>query len=88
MKYPNYTGTEPCAQVGIELFFTDPAKNGILEYRHLLQDTCRHCPMIVQCRDWALRHEEYGFWGGTTPRERVALRRELGITFKPLSRVA
>lgn len=88
MKYPNYTGTEPCAQVGFELFFADPAKNGILEHRALLQDTCRRCPILLQCRDWALRHEEYGFWAGTTPRERVALRKELGITFESLSRVA
>lgn len=31
----------------------------------------RHCPVIQQCRDWALEHHElYGVWGGMTESER------------------
>jgi hypothetical protein len=88
MRYPNFTGTEPCAQVGFEPFFEDPLPNGILEHRNLLIDTCNHCPMLVECRTWALHHEEYGWWAGTTRRERISLRKELGIKFQPLMRAS
>jgi len=87
MKYPNYTGTEPCAQIGMDFYFNEPT-NGIYIFRDLLKATCNECPMLVQCRTWALHHEEYGWWGGTTPRERVSLRKELGIKFEPLMRAS
>lgn len=37
---------------------------------------CRRCPVIVECRQHALRtHEPYGVWGGMTEEERkLALR--------------
>jgi hypothetical protein len=35
---------------------------------------CASCRAIVPCRDYALANEEYGFWGGTSPAERVAIR--------------
>ena len=88
MKYPNYTGTEPCASLGVSFYFSDVRIDGHYPYRDLLNETCDTCPMLAQCRAWALHHEEYGFWAGTTARERVALRRELGISFETLSRVA
>jgi len=33
---------------------------------------CRACPSLVQCRDWAREHREYGFWGGESEEERAA----------------
>ncbi|MFC9888180.1 WhiB family transcriptional regulator [Streptomyces pilosus] len=37
---------------------------------------CRRCPVLNDCRDWAVRHGETdGVWGATTPDQRRALRR-------------
>ena len=33
---------------------------------------CGSCPVIVECRDFARRHHEYGFWGGESEEERHA----------------
>lgn len=40
---------------------------------------CAACPVLDVCRDHAIRHERWGIWGGTSERERMRLRRELGI---------
>jgi WhiB family transcriptional regulator, redox-sensing transcriptional regulator len=37
---------------------------------------CQKCPARVPCLQWAIdANEQYGVWGGTTPRERIALRK-------------
>ena len=43
---------------------------------------CLTCPHLAPCRDWGVRHERFGIWGGTTQRERQRIRRELGITLE------
>ncbi len=35
---------------------------------------CTQCPVVHHCLDQALARHEYGVWGGTTERERQALR--------------
>jgi len=35
---------------------------------------CDRCPVRRPCLAWALRHEVHGIWGGTTEKERRALR--------------
>ena len=29
-----------------------------------LRDTCRTCPVLEECRPYAIIHEEFGFWAG------------------------
>lgn len=37
----------------------------------------RECPLLQQCLEFALiNNEKYGVWGGTTPEERKAIRKE------------
>ena len=39
---------------------------------------CARCPVMEECRDWAVEAgEPEGIWGGTTPEERRHLRRRL-----------
>ncbi|MFG2802307.1 WhiB family transcriptional regulator [Streptomyces pseudovenezuelae] len=39
---------------------------------------CRRCPVMLACRDWAVRHGEAdGVWGDTTASQRRAIRRAL-----------
>lgn len=36
---------------------------------------CHQCPVINTCREWAIRNEEEGVWGGTSQADRRAVRR-------------
>ena len=36
---------------------------------------CARCPVRDKCLVWALEHEDYGIWGGTTEKERRAIKR-------------
>jgi WhiB family transcriptional regulator, redox-sensing transcriptional regulator len=36
---------------------------------------CRRCPVADVCLRWAVEHDEYGLWGGTTREERKAMER-------------
>ena len=40
---------------------------------------CSTCPVVAQCLEWAIKHEEFGIFGGMTARARVRARREQGI---------
>lgn len=47
-----------------------------------LSKVCGNCPIIVECFEYALRHEEHGYWGGTSPRQRKHMREFLGVTLQ------
>lgn len=36
---------------------------------------CRTCPVILDCRSYARRHREQGFWGGENDDQRLEARR-------------
>jgi WhiB family redox-sensing transcriptional regulator len=39
---------------------------------------CSQCPVLDECFEYALEYEdEFGIWGGKTPRERRAYKRKL-----------
>lgn len=42
-------------------------------------EACGNCPVKSKCLNHALTYEEYGYWAGTTPNERKAMRKEMGI---------
>lgn len=43
---------------------------------------CQQCAIITECHEHAIRHEEFGFWAGLSPRQRRALRRANKIPFE------
>lgn len=43
---------------------------------------CAVCPVLLDCRTWALHHETDGIWGGMTEHERRSQRRRLGIRLR------
>lgn len=48
---------------------------GWAEQEHRAKQVCDSCPAVVECRAWALEHNErYGVWGGLTERERINIR--------------
>lgn len=38
---------------------------------------CLGCPVINDCRIYAIIHEEYGIWGGTSETERKRIQRKV-----------
>lgn len=77
-------GTDP------DLFFP-PGEAGLATQRQVAQAKalCARCPVMEQCRDWAVTSgESEGIWGGTTPAERRVLRGRLPRAVPAGSRVA
>jgi WhiB family transcriptional regulator, redox-sensing transcriptional regulator len=69
-----------CRDLDPDLFFpigtAGPAVTQIAEAKEI----CLTCPVRTSCLDWALRHyQDYGIWGGTTERERQALRSAVNV---------
>lgn len=50
-----------------------------------VREACRSCPLKDHCLEWALKHEDFGFWAGTTKTQRRKMRRRLGIKLTPIS---
>jgi WhiB family redox-sensing transcriptional regulator len=40
---------------------------------------CGGCPVRTECLDYSTLYERDGYWANTSPEERRALRRELGV---------
>lgn len=87
MKYPAFTGDEPCAQTGGDFFVADGKSNRYRNVRQL-RAICSGCPMREPCLEYALHVSVQGFWGGTTDDERRRIRRSRGIRAKQVMDIA
>ena len=63
-----------CKGSPIELFFTDNA-----ELIAKAMSLCMNCPVMEECREYSMKYEEFGTFGGLTAPERKRLRKEIGI---------
>lgn len=79
------TGSEPCSEIDPELFFIEHAEP-LEAIKPFLRQLCHGCPILDGCREHAIRHEEYGFWGGLTVQERKRERRSRNIVLESVSR--
>jgi WhiB family redox-sensing transcriptional regulator len=62
-----------CAEVDTDLFFPGPGGSNITAKR-----ICARCEVRTACYTFAIRHPEIeGIWGGTSTRERSAIRAQL-----------
>lgn len=65
-----------CTQVDPDLFFPDDERGAKFEAQAVAaKRICAGCPVRERCLDYALRALSHGVAGGTTPAERVVLRR-------------
>jgi hypothetical protein len=66
-ELPTFTAKGNCTkpQVDPDVFY-DSNPESVL----LAKAICSDCPIIGQCLQWAMKHEEYGVFGGRTPAER------------------
>ena len=44
-----------------------------------LRKICGECDVLDKCREWAIKHEEWGFWGGMSVYERRQWRKKYNI---------
>lgn len=58
-----------CDGVDTGLFFSN-SKRDIA----MAKAICQTCPVIEQCATWAIRHEDYGVFGGLSATERFVIR--------------
>ena len=75
--YPQWTGSEHCLSTDPEAFFDDTFDPN--ETRKLLRQICGTCPSLEPCRNWGIKHEHYGWWGGMSAAERRDFRRKYNI---------
>lgn len=68
MPYPSFDGTQACAG---DLDFADEATPA-------REQACKQCPFRQSCFEWAVAHEEYGFWAGVTAGKRADIRSARG----------
>ncbi|WP_420121728.1 WhiB family transcriptional regulator [Nakamurella sp.] len=65
-----------CRGMDVEAFFLAAGERRRSKERRIeaAKQTCRECPVIVQCREWALRtREPYGVWGGLSEEDRAEI---------------
>jgi hypothetical protein len=79
-EYPNFDGSQICAQTEPDLWFpTADRQTG-----RLAKTLCLTCPWLKPCLDYALKNDVVGIWGGKTERERSHIRKKLKIKPEPL----
>jgi len=71
----------PCVEFPTETFF--PEKDTPTETA-AIRKICAGCTIFDQCFEWAMKHEDYGIWAGTTPPDRVRYREATGTKFELL----
>ena len=69
--------TQGACQGRTEYFFAPHAERPQARARREAQARliCEGCPSLEECRNYARKHREYGFWGGESE---DAIRRSLG----------
>lgn len=80
MRYPDFTGHEPCATIGLDFYYIEGRGQHSQVEMDMMRTAClERCFMLEQCRQWALHHERHGFWAGMAENERARVRRSLNI---------
>ena len=53
-------------------------------YYPLMRKICGSCAILKECAEWAIPHEEYGFWAGMSERQRWSVRRQVDVPLDSL----
>lgn len=66
-----------CKGVPVEMFYPEDTAN--YDYKKQLKRMCASCPVLMECFEWAVAHETHGWWAGTSPLDRRAIRKQRNI---------
>jgi len=69
-----------CIDIAPETFYLNNIKDDLKAIK-----VCIGCPVMDECLEFAIRHEEHGVWGGTTERERHKMIIAAAINHLPFS---
>lgn len=69
---PEWMSQAACRGLDSNIFYPDPPRRGI---GRAAARVCFPCPVQDECLLWALDHEKFGTWGGTSERDREAILR-------------
>ena len=85
-EYPEFKGkgTPACTSEEVDLFFAETTDSDYGKRNHQAKKVCAECPYVAECLEWALKNNEIGVWGGTTERDRKALKRKNFLHPRPL----
>jgi len=64
-----------------DIFFSSPGRSAKKD----ANDICSKCPVFEDCLSHALKYEDYGYWAGTSPKDRQKMRVDLGIKLENIS---
>ena len=74
MKYDEVDWSQAaCVGIWTPLFFQENTAEAAL-MTPAFREMCGGCPILSECREYAIEHENHGFWGGLTVTERHKLR--------------
>ena len=69
---PRVSALAACRSLDPELFFAERGESVVRA-----REVCRGCPIVVECREFAVtNNERFGIWGDTSPRDRRRIRHE------------
>jgi len=71
---------------GIETNFYFPEHHKVTDENKKVKALCKSCIWQKECLTYALHYSVDGIWGGTTPRERVGIRKKLNIIPIPINK--
>jgi len=57
------------------LFFPDARKKDYKKQVAMCASICSYCPMLDECGEHGIAHEDYGYWGGMSIADRIRERK-------------
>jgi hypothetical protein len=82
-SYPDFDGSQPCASIGVDLFYYEYGQGHSFREAKIdeqaLRKVCASCSFLTRCATYAIQHEEFGFWGGMSYKEREEYRKKNNI---------
>jgi hypothetical protein len=83
MREPKDYEAPSCAEVGGDFWFAekdvDDNELKVINDYNFAKSICNRCIHKVECAEWGLRKEAWGMWGGLSPKDRKAIRRQQNI---------
>lgn len=79
--YPHFDGSQACSDPTAAVAAAFSGAVGADPTPTL--ELCAVCPFAADCRDYALTHDVYGVWGGTTEDDRAEIRTQSDLPAPP-----
>lgn len=83
MKTEKWIDSALCKGRNTNDFYPEMGVKGAAKQVREIKQICKQCSVILECLDFAIENEEnFGIWGGMTPKERSRIRRQKGVLTK------